>query len=231
MTRRGAIGAITASLGVLLAGCSALFGTKERLRYRITITCKTPDGETSGSAVQEITLYEPTEAIKPINIGTTNITGDAAVIAVGSRHYFVGLNQCGNILDDAIRIGDVHPALNESGGGNTQILHSFKQANARSIMDSDRYTKLPSRSFGLTYFTDETDYSSLMELKVGNGAEGWLLKTVVIAVTDEAVTRQTIAILPWLRTLTREEVKNSPKYNGYMNSYLASLSDQFATGR
>lgn len=124
----------------------------------------------------------------------------------------------------------MHTPLNESGGGNTQILHSFKQANARSIMDGHRYTKLPSRGFDLTYFTDETDYSSLMKLRIGNGAEGWILKTVVIAVTDETVTRQTIAILPWLRTLTREEVRNSPKYNGYMISYLASLSDQFATG-
>ena len=230
MTRRGAIGAITASLGVLLAGCSALFGNKERLRYRITITCETPDGVTSGSAVQEIMLYEPIEAIKPINIGTTNITGDAVVIAVGGRHYFVGLNQCGSILDDAIRIGDVHPPLNESVGGNAQILHSFKQANARSIMDGHRYTKLPSRSFDLMYFTDETDYSSLMKLRIGNGAGGWKLKTVVIAVTDEAVTRQTIAILPWLHTLTREKVRKSPTYDGYMNSSLENLSDQFATG-
>ncbi|RZI60295.1 MAG: hypothetical protein EOP14_01770 [Pseudomonas sp.] len=224
------IGAITASLGVLLAGCSALFGNKERLRYQITITCETPDGVTSGSAVQEIMLYEPIEAIKPINIGTTNITGDAVVIAVGGRHYFVDLNQCGSILDDAIRIGDVHPPLDKSGGGNTQMLRSFKQADARSVMDGHKYTKLPSRSFSLTYFSDETDYSSLMNLKIGIGNEGWLLKTVVIAVTEEALTRQTIDVLPWLRTLTGQEVRNSPKYDGYMISSLASLSDQFASG-
>ncbi len=231
MTRRGAIASLVSGAATILAGCQGLFGTTARLRYRITITCETPDGFASGSAVQEIVNFDTADAFKPVNVGSTEMIGDAVVIVVGAKRYFAGLNQCSALLDDAIRIGDIQPPSARVDGGNAEVLAGFKQANARAVMDGHRYMSLPSRGFSLDTFRDEDDYATLESVDFGKDASSWKLKTVAVAVTNDPVTRQVIKLMPWLRTLSREDVKSNPKYNGYLNAWLANLSNEFGAGR
>lgn len=228
MTRRGAIAMLTGGAALLVTGCRALFGTTTLLRYRITVICDTPDGTKIASAVQEIMRHDPVDAITPIRIGTTKVLGDAVLIVVGNKHYFVGLNQCKSLLIDAIRSGDVHPQSARVNGNIAEILSGFKNYNAHAIISGETYLRLPSRSFSVEMFLNESDYTTIETVR---SADACVLKTVTIDVTNDAITRQTERVLPWLRTLSRAEVSKSPSPDNFLSIRLEDLSDEFGAGQ
>gem|GEM_PF-5070618 len=227
MTRRGLMGALVSGVGLALGGCAGLFGKTVRLRYAITITIGTPDGIRSGSAVQEIVRFQPFASIQPINNGSTEMHGDAIAIAVGDTHYFVGLIGCSNLLSDAIGIGTVSPPSVRNAAGNAAQLQALKDANGRADLDGHYYMSRPSRHFGLLSFADERDFSTMSWLRFGPDLAGWTLERVEVAVTTAPITRQAVAILPWLPTLSRQTVKDSPQNDGHLLTDFKTLSDRF----
>ena len=227
MTRRRIIASLGGGAVLLLAGCRALLSTQARLRYRITITCDTPDGVKSGTAVQEIYRNDPIEAIKPINIGTTEMTGDAVVLTVGGKHYFVDLTQCGSLLSSAIDIGNVSPAQAKGHGNSAEMLMAFKKANGVARMDGVHYMNMPYGGFGLDYFIDESDPATIKFIEFGSDYPDWSLISIVVVATDAEISRQAIKLLPWLLTITKDGVRRAENSNGRLMLQLKSLSDRF----
>lgn len=237
MTRRGALfwlGGVAGS--AMLAGCSLFGFVSARLRYRITLTFSTPEGHAIATAVQEIVRDDPPDSFRPMNNGLTKRTGDALVLKVGQKHYFVGLTMCGRLLDDLINSGNVAPPGAKVSGNGAEQIRAFAKAHGRAEMSGNRYLDLGGRGgdfqrrFGFTAFLDEGDFSTLQSVDL-ESVSGLDLLKIEIAWTDDAITRQAHVALPWLATLTEEQVRSHKSYDGYNIASLKSLSDQFGKPR
>ncbi|MBX9859454.1 MAG: hypothetical protein K2Y20_07690 [Sphingomonas sp.] len=189
---------------------------------------ETPYGPATGSAVQEIELRTPSTSMMPIDGGRSKQTGDALLLRVDGKNYFMPLTTCASLVDDAIRSNKVEPAEARFQGNNAETLRVFARSKGRAVIeDGARWMKLPSRSIWLTRFADERDFRTSQSFRLGDPPFAWSLRSVTVETVDEPITRQTIERLPWLKTLTAAEVKAAPRYNGYTIGEIKVLSDLF----
>lgn len=154
------MGAIAAGAGGLLAGCG-LVGRSTRLRYRVTVTCDTPAGLKSGTAVQEITDFDPYGGFRPISLGSREIVGDAVTFEINGRNFFFGLTQCSNRVGDALHIGDWQPRSAKVRGKFAEEARALKAANATATLNAPVYEKYRGRGFAIMSFGDEKSFESL----------------------------------------------------------------------
>ena len=207
-------------VGILaLAGCGAIFGNSVRLRYRIEVTVRTPDGLKTASAVQEFTRRQALSSMQPVDRGDTKRVGDAIVIPVGLGHIFINLIDSTSIVDAALRTGMIIPPLDRRKLDRLELYRLFKRSGRTATIDGVALRDRTRVRLGFTRFLDERNPVTKETGELDGSDPNFEFVSAAVTVTDAEITRQVEAILPWI---TAAPANAFP----YASSILPSLSDR-----
>lgn len=93
IARRGAIGVLASTGAAILAGCGLLGGPSNELKFRLKLLVDTPDGVRAGSSVLLLRLRKASSVLRPIDVGSSTLLGQAPYVDLGNgRYLFATLN-------------------------------------------------------------------------------------------------------------------------------------------
>jgi len=196
-------------LGLVLllgAGCASA-GSSETLRYKVTVTVTTPEGEKSGSAVREASTYSE-KSILPDQGGTSfNITkGEAVVIDLGKQGKVFALmggqEEARNVFEMLKGTGMNDPVAMtlEQLRRYPQFVYFSDLNNPKTIQRVDERKIVGGKVYGHNNGHELLGGGAVTAINLdqklfGKGAS---FKEVTLALTDEPVTSGIEKWLPWL---------------------------------
>jgi hypothetical protein len=212
MSHRWILGVLLAMAAVSLGAC----GRTESVRYKMTIEVETPEGLKSGSAVREVTYYDP-PSLPAIGESRSRagVKGEAVVVDLpGGKSLFALLRSEDGYVDygsDVIEMA--YPDMRE-----TRVDDPLPKQSVFDRMDDTpqaveiwptppkrRWVRGMSATPMLVTFRDIADPKSVVRVDPANlmASFGWdvELKRITVQVTDEPVTVGIEKRLGWLPEL------------------------------
>lgn len=208
MARRGVLGLLGAlGGGLALSGCNLLRGDPE-VRYRVTVTVDTPQGERSGSSVWSWTLKQPTVALVSAYEGEFH--GEAVAVDLpGGRTLFAILRG----MDGDSGMAELMPErvfgdIGRTARGEPTRCSPDRIADLRDIAGRTGETAMLDCAKHLDWcpmlvtFADENDPASVALVDPANltaqFGPGTALRGITVELTDDAVTRVIERRVRWL---------------------------------
>lgn len=210
MTQRTILGLLAGGLAELLGGC----GSRNRLRYRMTIEVEVPGAIESGSAVREV-RYKSGSGWFPFgeSRGRTYVKGEAVAVDLpGGRTLFALLSGADGYVDYA-------------GQGISTIFKVMDRDIGPEGGPHELWPSIPSIREPITNplpllvtFRDITDPTSIERIEPANLAAsfgpGYALHRITIQITDNAVTTGIERRLAWWLDKTRKRFDPDNKAQG-----------------
>lgn len=191
---------IVLSLVTSCAGAEVL-GNTEKIRYKMTVTVETPEGEKTGSAVREAGLYNEKSILPDQGGSIYNITkGEAVVIDLGQRGLVFALI---GRDDEARNVFNVFPHREKTLPVSLSSEQYPKFVRFRDLNDPKTVESLLETSMCIEKDERGTCITDRFEGGIGKGVR---LKSVTIEVTDEEVTRSGLEeLLPYGKDKTFQD--------------------------
>jgi hypothetical protein len=173
----GVIGLGVCALLVLGVGIMLIRGDHENLRYKMTVTVTTPEGEKSGYAVRSVFCTWLSAEEKEDKSVCEVVLGEAVVIDLGKRGVLFS------------RIGDADEAH--------FIFRTFSGKPKGTVPVDYPIAEMVT-------FTNLKDPKTIKTVDYKNLAKsfggGVTLKSIKVALTDEPLTKDIAKLLPWLKS-------------------------------
>lgn len=184
---------VLASIILILAGCSL----PRAFNYRLTVAIETPEGVRTGSSVRRISFQWAWIKNLGAAYGSTSF-GEAVAIDLGKRGYIFALPKRVQPLE--IGVTDAHGLITNSlldcNDCEGQDVDNMVRRKAQALVYRGRY------KFVLVRFRNLSDPRSMdvinesdIENILGAGVK---IKSMTIAITDDAPTTGIIKLLPWV---------------------------------
>ena len=203
MTRRGIMELMAGGSVLAIAGCGQVKGV---LRYRVTIEVDTPSGVQVGSSVLENRSTQGSKGIfRMTDMGSSITIGESPFVDLGNGRLLFAMLQDGGhgrqiheLSFNVFRYADLKPPLSRAYDQSEwpEFYKEAKTVKPFAVAGRDDYPMFVT-------FADPANPASVKEVDPDNLAAtfgpGYRLMRLTVQVTDDAMTAQVPAVLPWLR--------------------------------
>lgn len=202
--------ALLAAILLLAAGCDSHLPS---YRYRLTVEVQTPEGIRTGSSVIEVRTSEGAGFPGPEAGGMhSRVIGEAVAVDLGARGTLFALLRTSDGSSGS-GAGDWAWVLLPPTPNRGVVTWDERVARYRTLADADGQAELPTNQLPLfVRFRDMADPLTLERVRPGSFqqkfGQGVRLRSVVVEITRDSVTREIADGLPWLDRL--EDYRTDP---------------------